>query len=184
MPDSTYPDEYVEAVNTKLERLRRQAAQQGLIFVAGGDWNAVLGTGGDSCDNQFVGDHGMGDRNERGDMLAAFLAENMLSATNTYYPTQDSNTWTHRNGVRCRQIDFFCVCRRAKEMMTFSGAKDAIGVGADHRAVILCLKLPSEQEGGQSRKAAVRAGRRPSQGAGGETPRIQTSTSRRLCSRR
>ena len=136
--------------------LRRRAETQNRISFVGGDWNAVLGSGGDLCDNKFVGEHGMGERNERGDSLAAFLSENMLSATNTYYPMQDSNKWTHKNGVHKRQIDFFCVCRRAKDMMTFSGAKDAIGVGADHRAVILCLKIRSEQEGGRRNARAAR----------------------------
>ena len=79
------------------------------------------------------------------DSLAAWLFEVTLSATCTYFPMPESKKWTHTLCGNRRQIELLCACPRAKGLMQFSGARDSIGAGVDHRAVVLELTIPTKQ---------------------------------------
>ena len=47
-----------------------------------GDWNAVVGEGGDGKE---VGMYGLGQRNDRGDKLVEFCKRNKFMVTNTWH---------------------------------------------------------------------------------------------------
>jgi hypothetical protein len=116
MPHAWYPDADVEWVYRELSTCKRAAALKHLCFIVGGDFNAVVGQLSDFVDDFGIGPHGLGKRNQRGEDLAAWVAEEMLVVTNICFPKPDSDLWTHAHNNVFRQIDFFCVDGKAFAM--------------------------------------------------------------------
>ena len=79
--------------------------------VVGIDANAVIGRQSWTDDERIIGDWGMGVRNARGHIFAAFLHGSRLAVSMTMLATQRDTMWTHElwsTKVR-RQIDFILI---------------------------------------------------------------------------
>ena len=68
------------------------------VFIIMGDFNAKLGKG--STTTKLIGQHGLKERNERGDRLEEFVIQNDLAVANTLFqqPKRRLYTWTTPNG--------------------------------------------------------------------------------------
>ena len=62
-----------------------------------GDFNAKIGKKGKDENNNWIGNHGIGVRIERGERLLDFAAENRLFITNTLFEKQTSRYTGHGN---------------------------------------------------------------------------------------
>ncbi|GFS08730.1 endonuclease-reverse transcriptase [Elysia marginata] len=100
-----------------------------------GDFNAKIGTKKKEEDLEWIGCHGIGERNQRGQRLLDFAAENKLYITNTFYQKTKSRYWTWKSpGQQYRnQIDF--ILSTDKSLFKNTEVITSIDVGSDHRMV-------------------------------------------------
>ena len=101
------------------------------VMVVMGDMNAKIGKG--SVD-RYVGEFGLGERNDSGDRLLEFCIEKDLFVANTHFqqPARRLYTWKSPGDVYRNQIDYIMVRRRfsnsVKNCRTFPGAD----INSDH----------------------------------------------------
>ena len=67
-----------------------------------------------------VGDHGLGERNERGDRLVQFCQEQEMWIANTHFqkPERKLYTWRSPGDVYRNQIDFLLINKRFKNCVS------------------------------------------------------------------
>ena len=105
-----------------------------------GDFNAKIGTKKDE-NIKSMGNFGIGERNERGEMLINFAEEERLTISNTFFKKANDRYWTWENPAKdCHnQIDFFL--STDKDIMIDCGVVTNVNVGSDHRMVKAKVKL-------------------------------------------
>ena len=116
-----------------------------------GDLNAKLGTKVNDAED-FMGSHGKGIRNRNGHLLAIFLQNNQLYATNTTFdqPFRHRTTWSMRiNGkMRYNQIDYKLIHQDRQRnghqrQLVKSRSYNGIKFESDHRLVITWFNFRS-----------------------------------------
>jgi len=171
LPHSSYPDEEVELVYEQLDTCLRGARAGKLQCAIAGDFNAQVGKQDDHDDPSIIGEHGFGERNTRGDWLLQWCTFHRLVLANTYFGAytttsdtiQDPNcvtgsginceeSWTYRNNLTYRQLDYFLLDRGLFSKTEACGVNPRIHTGSDHRAVLLALAFLDKDE----RKASKR----------------------------
>ncbi|VDO23583.1 unnamed protein product, partial [Haemonchus placei] len=156
-PTVTYSDvEYHEFLEQISEALGARFHNQGcivknrnLVKTVLGDFNAKIGCGEET--EKFIGRHGLGVRNERGDVLANFCSENELYVMNNHFKKTNSRKWTwiSPNMQTKNAIDFVLSADR-----TIFQDVDIIGrfkFVSDHRLVMAKIRLENKRY--HSRKA-------------------------------
>ena len=100
-PTTWMPDETVFEMYGLLDLLLRTCVREGRIPLLGGDFNACIGLaeGYDLVD--LIGACGMGERNERGNMLMQFVLEHGLQILNRQLPMSQ----IHENWTCARSLD-------------------------------------------------------------------------------
>ena len=126
-----YPKTVCEYYDNLRDAYSKERAGTDLIFVMG-DFNAKLGGRG-PLDDEIMGRHGKGVRNENGVIMANFLRETNLFAINTFFKHRPMNraTWhggnpakKSKNPLRANvgglhnQIDFILAPRRMITLFT------------------------------------------------------------------
>ena len=110
------------------------------VCVVMGDFNAKLGLGRnfESC----VGDYGLGQRNERGDMLAEFCRINGLVVCNTAFQhnLRSRYTWISPDGHTRNQIDYVMISKSWFSSVLDSRARPGAECDTDHHLVTLKLR--------------------------------------------
>ena len=100
-----------------------------------GDFNAKIGIKEKNENLKWIGPHGMGIRNDRGERLLDFAANNKLLVTNTFFQKPASRYWTWESpgGAYHNQIDFIL----ADEKSTIYNTEviTHVDIGSDHRMV-------------------------------------------------
>jgi len=129
-----------------------EALQSDNINLVMGDFNAKIGQGRRT---DIIGNHGLGESNDRGDRLFEFCQEVEMVMINTWFrlPKRRLYTWKSpldKSGpepVR-NQIDYVLISKRfrniVKSIKTYPGAD----IGSDHNPVVanLALRLKSEEK--------------------------------------
>ena len=109
-----------------------------------GDFNAKVG---DHQISQAMGNHGLGDVNERGYRLIQFCENNQLTIANTLFeqPNRRKYTWMAPNGITRNQIDYIITRNRWKSNIlncrTFPGAD----CDTDHQLLIAKMRFRLKQ---------------------------------------
>lgn len=80
-PTCEHDEEEVEKFYEELEEVLNMIKNNEVIIIMG-DMNAKIGEG---QEGYYVGSHGLGERNERGDRFARFCMEKQLIITNTFF---------------------------------------------------------------------------------------------------
>ena len=100
-----------------------------------GDFNAKIGIKEKNENLEWIGPHGIGIRNDRGERLLDFAANNKLFVTNTFFQKPSSLYWTWESpgGAYHNQIDFIM----ADEKSTIYNTEviTHVDIGSDHRMV-------------------------------------------------
>ena len=106
-----------------------------------GDFNAKVGKKGKDENNNWIGNHGIGVRNERGERLLDFAAENRLFITNTLFEKQTSRYWTWESpgGIYKNQIDF--ILTTDKTIFQNTEILTQVDIGSDHRLLRGKIKM-------------------------------------------
>ena len=77
--------------------------------------NAVVGKRFDGEPKSVLSDHGLGERNKRGQMMVERTMMENLAIMGTMYRKRDEHLWTYKNGGRRRQIDSSLVDQGARK---------------------------------------------------------------------
>ena len=90
-PTSTHTDEKVEVFYDDVAMALSKVPTY-FVFITG-DFNAKVGKKQDESEFS-LGQHGIGERNERGSTLIQFLLEHGLYAMNTFFMKAEHRKWT------------------------------------------------------------------------------------------
>ncbi|XP_072046974.1 craniofacial development protein 2-like [Amphiura filiformis] len=111
------------------------------IMIITGDFNAKVG--GQSTNKNVMGNCGLGEQNERGEMLIDFCQENHLIILNTFFMQHPRRlyTWTSPDHSTRNQIDYILVQKRWRS--SFMSAKTYPGAdcGSDHQLLMSTMKF-------------------------------------------
>lgn len=140
-PTAAAKEEDIDKFYTDLQRTVDNTARQDVMIVMG-DLNAKVGTDA-SAWNGVIGQHGIGEENERGERLLNFCSCNNLVVTNTLFKQtklQRKWTWTSPDGHTKNLIDFIMISKRWKSDVQ-SCRSFAADVGSDHKLVLAKIRL-------------------------------------------
>ena len=106
-------------------------------IVMGADLNGHVGEGNND-DEEGMGRHGLGKRNNEGQAVVDFAKRMELAITNTYFVKKPAHRVTYNSGERSSQVDYIMVRRRIKEVVD---TKVIVGesVAKQHRIVISAI---------------------------------------------
>ena len=143
-PTTWMPDATVFEMYGLLNLLLRTCVREGRIPLLGGDFNACIGLaeGYDLVD--LIGACGMGERNERGNMLMQFVLEHGLQILNRQLPmSQIHESWTCARSLdgALVQIDFLVADTRLELLQSWNDF--SLPIGLDHRSVHCKVKCNS-----------------------------------------
>lgn len=136
-PTADKPQEEIEDFFEKLgQELQRRKTQYTIVM---GDFNAKVGKREQG--EKYVGEHGLGIRNNSGDQLVNFATLNKLYVMNTYYKKKPQRKWTWRspNGNTKNEIDY--ILTNQANIFTDVSVMNHVNCGSDHRMVRSTVKL-------------------------------------------
>jgi endonuclease/exonuclease/phosphatase family metal-dependent hydrolase len=128
-PTSAYPKAVVKTMYEDITKAMHVFETQYTVVM--GDFNARLGT---RCDNELgVGEFGVGKRNARGHMLAAFMKKENLFMVNSFFRKSKrwKWTWISPDGKVKNEIDF--IMSTKKDIFKDVSVISDVNVGSDHR---------------------------------------------------
>ena len=130
-PTSQSSDEEIESFYDDISQVMDQEKTKYTLLI--GDFNAKVGKNmaGESC----IGKFGVGERNDRGELLVNFAEKYNMRVMNTFFQKRVGRKWTWRspNGTTKNEIDFIL----ADESNSVSNVTviNRVNVGSDHRMV-------------------------------------------------
>ena len=103
------------------------------ITIVMGYFNAKVGSG--VVDSDATGRFGLGEQNERGEMLIDFCNENELVITNTLFQQHPRRlyTWVSPDGKTRNQIDYIAIKRRWRSSVKAAKTYPGADCGSDHQ---------------------------------------------------
>ncbi|XP_072025376.1 craniofacial development protein 2-like [Amphiura filiformis] len=139
-PTTDAPDSEIMEFHEMIQGTLDSIPKRDLLIVLG-DWNAKIGKSSEESD--IVGKHGLGTRNERGDILYDFCAINNLVIGNTLFEHHPRRLWTWSSpGDRTRnQIDYIMVQKRWRSTLQNVRTRPSADCGSDHQLLVVKLKL-------------------------------------------
>ena len=148
-PTTQHSDEEIERFYADVEKGLKQVKSTDIVITMG-DFNAKVGKG---RSGDVVGDHGLGERNERGDRLVQFCQEQEMWIANTHFqkPERKLYTWRSPGDVYRNQIDFLLINKRFKNCVKDVKSYPGADVNSDHNLLIgrvsIKLKKVKKQKG-------------------------------------
>lgn len=144
-PTSSSSQEEIDSFYGKLGSAISDVPNRELLLVLG-DFNAKIGiTSEDDHLRSVVGKHGIGSRNERGEMLLEFCAENNLFVANSNFKhhIRRMYTWQSPDGHSRNQIDYILIKSRWRTSVRDAKTYPGMDCGSDHNALVaeVCLRL-------------------------------------------
>ncbi|KHN87561.1 Craniofacial development protein 2, partial [Toxocara canis] len=129
-PTSASDDEEIERFYDKLEEIVRRKSTFTIIL---GDFNAKLGEREGS--EQYIGNFGLGKRNERGRRLADFAESAKLYVMNSFFTRNPGSccTWRSPNDTTRNGIDYVLTDKRRLVTDVAVISESAVSVLSDHR---------------------------------------------------
>ncbi|XP_072375942.1 uncharacterized protein, partial [Diabrotica undecimpunctata] len=136
-PTAEKSDEELEQFYNELQQALEVTKSRDVTIVMG-DLNAKIGR---RSQGDFIGNFGLGTRNERGDRLAQFCQETDFIVANTYYdlPPRRLYTWkspADTNNVIRNQIDYLLICKRYQNSIKSVKSYPGADVRSDHNPVV------------------------------------------------
>ena len=144
-PTSASTEEEIENFYNDLQAAKDMIPSREICIVMG-DFNAKVGEGEDpECG---IGPYGLGERNERGDMLATFCQANELCVTNTLFkqPNRRRYTWVSPDEKIRNQIDYMLIDNAWKSTVLNSKTRPGVDCDTDHMLVTAKLRVKAYRQ--------------------------------------
>ena len=103
-------------------------------IVVGADQNGHVGEGNN--DEECMGRHGLGKRNNEGQAVVNFAKRRELAITNTYFKKKPAYRVTYSSGRRSSQVDYIMVRRRRIKEVVDTKVVVGESVAKQHRIVV------------------------------------------------
>lgn len=129
-PTSERPDGDAERFYEQIQEVLSSLKSQEIIIVIG-DFNPKIGRG---AVPRIAGGLGLGDRNERGDMLIQFCCESNFVIKNTFYKLHPRRfyTWKSPGDAYRNQTDYFLINQRFQNSITHVVLYPGADIGFDN----------------------------------------------------
>ncbi|VDP34475.1 unnamed protein product [Schistosoma curassoni] len=107
-----------------------------------GDPNSKVGLNNTGYED-IMGRHGLGERNENGQIFANLCAFNKLFVGNTIFPRKrmHKSTWISPDHTTENQIDHICINKKFRRTMEEARTRRGADIASDHHLVVANLKL-------------------------------------------
>ena len=141
-PDSSYQDEEYQRFLDDLQRYLDGTNRNSRIIVMG-DFNAKIGLEENEVWPEVVGKYGLGNKNERGEMLMQFCAINRLVISNSFFKHRPGRraTWISPSGQTRSQIDYIIVSVEVMRNTTNSRVYNSADIGSDHSLLMANINM-------------------------------------------
>ena len=143
-PTSSASDEIIDTFYTQLQDVIDSLPKKDVIIVVG-DFNAKIGKGIQHEEEvQVIGQHGLGERNERGNLLVDFCIENNMSVANTMFSQHPRRLYTWQcpgNPAVRNQIDYILIKKRWKSSVKLAKTLPGADIGSDHQLLIADVRV-------------------------------------------
>ena len=138
MPTTSYEDEKVMECYSGLQRVIDGVPKREKLIVMG-DFNAKIG---ENVSHRSCGRFGLGETNERGEILLDWMDSNSLIAANTCFRhrVKERYTWISPNGQYKNMIDYIIVRKRDQKEIVNSRSLVSADYDTDHQMVWACLR--------------------------------------------
>ena len=140
-PTSASSEEEIQDFYSHLEEAHKKCGNQDIV-IAMGDLNAKVGGEQDPL-QEIVGKHGLGERNDRGDMWVDKCATHEQVIMNTWFQHHQRHLYTWNSpgdGVR-NQIDYITMNKRFRNAITQVKGYPGADCGSDHVPVVATMKV-------------------------------------------
>ena len=107
-------------------------------IVMGADLNGHVGEGNNG-DEECMGRHGLGKRNNEGQAVVNFSERRELANTNTYFAKKPAHRVTYSSGGRSSQVDYIVVRRRRIKEVVDTKVVVGESVAKQHRIVVSAM---------------------------------------------
>ena len=109
-------------------------------IVVGADLNGHVGEGNNG-DEECMGRHGLGKRNEEGQAVVDFAKKMGLAITNTFFVKKPAHKVTYSSGGRSTQVDYIMVRRRRIKEVVDTKVIVGESVAKQHRIVVSTMVI-------------------------------------------
>lgn len=142
-PTSTASDESIQQFYEDITRAKNSENSHYVIIT--GDFNAKVGKR-ESNDTKYVGNFGLGHRNDRGGMLVNYLNSEKLFCLNTFFKKQAQRKWTwlSPDGQVKNEIDY--VLANKNNICKDVTVLNQLHTGSDHRLVRASIQINTTLE--------------------------------------
>lgn len=142
-PTSTSEEEEIDTFYDNLNEALKECPAHYTLLI--GDFNAKLGRRQDESENP-LGNHGYGERNERGVKLLNFLQEHGLYSMSSFFDKkpQQKWTWISPDGKTKNEIDF--IISNRKEIIHDVTTLNNFSIGSDHRMIRSRVSINTKYE--------------------------------------
>ena len=136
-PTADCDDSEINHFYSMLNDTMKQVPKKDILMIMG-DWNAKVGSDNSGYED-IMGRYGYGERNDRGDMLLEFAADNDLYICNTRFQQKDSRKWTWRspNNRTKNMIDLILIRKRWKTAIWNCRTYQGADIASDH-SLVMC----------------------------------------------
>lgn len=142
-PTNSYEDEEVQKFYEDVSKSINENKTYHVLVI--GDFNCKVGkqTGRDET---YIGRHGLGIRNTRGQMMVNFLEQEQLYNASTFFAKKDNRkwTWVSPDGKTKNQIDY--ILSKHKYIVQDVNVLNRFNTGSDHRLVRAAIKIDHKLE--------------------------------------
>ena len=138
-PTTDADSDEIDSFYEKVDAAMSQCKSQDVVLVMG-DFNAKVGEG---KEEDIVGPHGLGTRNERGEMLVNWCKGNDLIITNTWFLNHNRRkyTWVSPNSNTRNQIDYIMINKRFRNAVKQSNSYPGADINSHHNLVVAKVKI-------------------------------------------
>lgn len=130
-------DEFYSSLTRELNKASKRD-----IKIIIGDLNAKVGNENDGLEH-VMGKHGLGERNENGEMFVNLCAEHDLVIGGTLFPHPDCHkvTWVSPDHVTQNQIDHIAISRKFRSSLLDVRNKRGADIWSDHHLILATLRI-------------------------------------------
>ena len=141
-PTSSAEEEEAEEFYDALQDAIDKTDKQDLIYIQG-DFNAKVGKETTPEEKEIKGQHCLGERNERGQMLMDFCFENDLIVGNSLFKQHQRRlfTWTSPDGKTRNQIDYILAQKRWRSSLLSAKVYPGADCGSDHELLVATIQV-------------------------------------------